>query len=350
MLFERENIGQQASSAAAGLLAPLGPIPGPGSFADLLLASFQQFPALVVELENITGLQLGYEQTGTLRVARNPRRLARLKQRFETWQAFGLPLSWLDGDEARLQEPWLAPNVCSAVYVPEEAQINAAQLVQAFALAASKLGAQLHTQTPVTTLLHEDKKIVGIMTAQGDIVTCNHLVLTMGAWSTHLTSSIGIDLPVRPIQGQMIALPQLQPALQHIIFGESIYVIPRSTEILVGATKADIGFEIQVTDEGADQLHQKARRLIPSLATQSIERSWAGIRPGTPDSHPILGPAAGWENLVLASGHNSVGILLSPLTGSSIADYIVTGQLSTLLQPFQSERFQKLSVHEVQEE
>lgn len=341
MLFESGDIGQQASGAAAGLLAPLGPIPGQGAFADLLLASFQQFPTLVPELEGVSGLRLGYTQTGSLRVARNPRRLARLKQRFETWQAFDLQLAWLNGDEARQREPWLASNVCGAIYVPAEAQINAAQLVRAFASAAGKLGAQLYTHTPVARLLHDGRKVAGIETSQGDIMTCKHLVITAGAWSGQLSSIIGIDLPVHPLKGQMIALPMLQPSLQHIVFGESIYVIPRNNEILVGATKEDKGFTIDVTHAETDQLYKKALRLIPSLSTQAIERSWAGIRPSTPDSHPIFGPVTGWENLVLACGHNGVGILLSPLTGRSIAEYIATGQLSPLLQPFQVARFHK---------
>ncbi|GHO85103.1 glycine oxidase ThiO [Dictyobacter formicarum] len=349
MLFERGEIGQQASGAAAGLLAPLGPIPGQGAFADLLLASFQQFPALVPELEGMSGLQLGYTQTGSIRVARNARRLARLKQRFETWQAFDLKLAWLNGDEARQREPWLAPNVCGAIYVPAEAQINAAQLVQAYAIAAGKLGAQLHTQTPVVRLLHNGKKVVGVETSQGGIITCKHLVLTAGAWSDQLSSSIGINLPVHPLKGQMIALPMLKPSLQHIIFGESIYVIPRNNEILVGATKEEKGFSIAVTHAETDQLYKKALRLIPTLSTQDIERSWAGIRPATPDSHPIFGPVNGWENLVLACGHNGIGILLSPLTGRSIAEYIVTGRLPALLQPFQATRFHKDDAHSLTE-
>ncbi|GCE09473.1 glycine oxidase ThiO [Dictyobacter aurantiacus] len=341
MLFERGEIGQQASGAAAGLLAPLGPIPGEGAFADLLLAGFQQFPALVPELEHISGLQLGYAQTGSIRVARNPKRLARLKQRFKTWQAFALPLKWLDGDEARQREPRLAPDVCGAIFVPVEAQINAARLVQAYAMAASKLGAQLRPQTPVARILYEGTKVVGIETSEGEIITCEHLVLTAGAWSGLLSSLIGTDIPVRPLKGQIIALPMLQPVLRHILFGESIYLVPRNNEILVGATKEEAGFTADVTLAETDQLYKKALRLIPSLSSSGIERRWAGIRPATPDSHPIFGPLPGMENVVLACGHNGVGILLSSLTGRSITEYIVTGRLPSLLQPFQATRFKE---------
>ena len=74
-ILERDEIGQQASSAAAGLLAPLGPLSGPGPFADLLLSSCASFPALVPELEAASDLCVGYEQTGALRVVRTPNAL-----------------------------------------------------------------------------------------------------------------------------------------------------------------------------------------------------------------------------------------------------------------------------------
>jgi glycine oxidase len=83
MVLDREETDSQASSAAAGLLAPLGPLSGPGPFADLLLTSFSLFPSLVPEPEEASGLQLEYEQTGALRTVRNPKRVSNLKKRLE---------------------------------------------------------------------------------------------------------------------------------------------------------------------------------------------------------------------------------------------------------------------------
>src|SRR5579885_1963659 len=92
MVFEKGAIGAQASGAAAGLLAPLGPLAGPGPFADLLLAGFAQLTVLVPELEDATGLQLGYERPGALRTVRSQKRLPRLRKRFEAWLPLGLEL------------------------------------------------------------------------------------------------------------------------------------------------------------------------------------------------------------------------------------------------------------------
>ena len=143
VLLEQENIGGQASGAAAGLLAPLGPLSGPGPFADLLLASFALFPSLVTDLEDITSLRVGYEQTGALRTVRNPKRVAHLAKRMKAWEPLGLHMQWLSGDEARRRKPMLADDICAAIYAPEESQINAPQLVQTFSRAASLLGAEI---------------------------------------------------------------------------------------------------------------------------------------------------------------------------------------------------------------
>ena len=107
IVLERGEIGGQASSAAAGLLAPLGPLSGPGPFADLVLAGFSCLSSLVPELEDISGIRMGYEQTGALRMIRNPKRIINLQKRLKSWQPLGLQLYWLSGEEARQREPLL---------------------------------------------------------------------------------------------------------------------------------------------------------------------------------------------------------------------------------------------------
>lgn len=339
IVLEQGEIGGQASSAAAGLLAPLGPISGSGPYADLLLSSFRQFSSLVPELEVESGRQVGYVQSGALRVVRNARRVDHLKQRMETWRSSGLQVEWLDGDEARRYEPALTSDVCAAVYAPEESQINAVQLVQAFAQAAQRLGAHVHSHADVSEFLYENATVIGVRTSCGTIFTCKHVVLAAGAWSAQLCSQLNVHLPVRPIHGQMISMQQPVTPLHHIIFGDATYIFPRENQVLVGATKEDIGFEISVTEKGISRLHTTALRLVPALVASPIERSWAGLRPGTPDRYPIFGPLPGWPNVILATGHNSIGILLSPLSGRCIAQYIMAGQLPSIMQPFTLERF-----------
>ena len=333
-LLEQDEIGGQASGAAAGLLAPLGPLTGPGPFADLVLAGFRQFPALVAELEEATGLRLGYAASGALRVVRNPKRVAHLQKRLRNWQPLGLELHWLSGEEARQREPLLAPDVCAAVYAPEEAQISAPLLVQAFADAARRLGAVLLPRQSATGLITRSRHVVGVTTAHNETIVASHLIIASGVWAARCGAWLSVQLPITPLHGQLLALPQATPALRHILFGDAAYLLPRGDQLIVGATREDTGFTARVTPEGVAWLSASAARLVPSLADRPILSTWAGLRPRTPDARPILGPLPAWENVAIAAGHNSVGVLLSAITGASIAELLATGSSPEIIRSF----------------
>lgn len=337
-VLERGEIGGGASGAAAGLLAPLGPLSGPGPLADFLLAGCALLPSVVQTLEAETGLDLGYRQTGALRIVRNPKRVAHLKKRWESWQPLGLPMRWLSGDEARQLEPLLSPEVCAAVYAPTEAQIQARQVVLAFAQATRQQGAIIHTQTDVVGVETAGKSVTGVRTAQGDVLSCRSLILAGGAWVALCAEWFRCVLPVRPLHGQMLSLQQPSPALKHIIFGEAAYLVPGSDAIIVGATREETKFRLAVTEEGISWLRATATRLTPALAGSEMITAWAGLRPKTIDNQPLLGPLPGWKNVVIAAGHNSIGIMTGALTGQSIAELVTSGQMPQVIQPFSVER------------
>jgi glycine oxidase len=339
VLLERGAIGSQASSAAAGLLAPLGPLSGPGPFADLVLTGFSSLSSLVPELEESSGIRMSYERTGALRTIRNPKRITHLQKRLKNWQPLGLQLYWLSGEEARQQEPLLAPDICAAVYAPEEAQIQASCVVQAFARAAQLSGAHIYPHQEVSALLTQNKRVTGVRTAQGETIACAQLILASGAWAAQCSAWLNITLPITPLHGQIIALHQPAQHLKHIIFGEAAYITPKGATLLVGATKEERGFDNTINTESSSWLYATAQRLIPSLSEGTIQAAWTGLRPKTPDSHPIVDFLAPWENVLVAAGHNSVGIILSAITGQCVAEMVVTGHTQPIIQPFGMKRF-----------
>jgi glycine oxidase len=340
-VIDKGEIGAGASSAAAGLLAPLGSLPGPGPLADLLLASWSIFPSLVPELEQASGIRLAYEQSGSLRVARNPNNVANLRKRVNAWQPLGLEMRWLTGDEARQREPLLAPGISAAIYAPEESQVKAPHVVKAFARAAANLGAKFSPHTNIIRMDIRDNNITRVYTTQhrGEI-QCNHLIIATGAWTRETGGLLDLSLPVEPQRGQILALEQPTPPLKHIIFGEAVYIAPKSDgTIVVGATKEEVGFDKRLTAGGIAWLLTTAIRLLPGLEGVAIDQMWAGLRPKTPDNLPILGKVPSLENVTLAAGHGSIGIMLSAITGKSIAELVVTGRVPELIVPFSVERF-----------
>ncbi len=340
VVIDAGEIGAEASSAAAGLLAPLGPLSGPNPFADLLLAGFALFPSLVPELEEASGIHLEYEQTGSLRVVRDAKHIPNLRKRMKAWQPLGLQMYWLTREEARQREPLLSPGISAAIYVPEESQIRAPHVVQAYAQAAANKGAVLYPHKLVAGITKHNARVTGVQTTQGESIPCNHLVIATGAWSARCGEWLNITLPVKPQRGQMLALRQPSPPLHHIIFGEAAYLAPKKDEtIVVGATKDEVSFDKHLTAGGVAWLLNTAIRLAPSLENSAIDRLWTGLRPKTPDQHPILGPAPGWENVTLATGHGSVGVMLSAITGQTVTELVMTGQVPEIVRSFPVERF-----------
>jgi glycine oxidase len=346
-VLERGEIGAQASNAAAGLLAPLGPLSGPGPLADLLLGSFALFPALVTELEDASGILVEYKQTGALRIVRDAKRVASLRKRMEEWQPLGLQMYWLSGDEAREREPLLAPDVCAAIYAPEESQVRAPLLVKAFAQAASRLGAVFYSHSEIKGLQRHGTRVSGVYTSEGEMLACDHLVIAAGAWAARCGDWLGFELPISPLRGQILSLRQAglpTLPLRHIVFGEATYLAPKEDgTIVVGATKEEVGFDARITVDGVVWLLETARKLAPMLGQSSVEALWAGLRPKTPDGQPILGAAPNWENVTLATGHNSVGVLLSAITGQCIAELVATGRTPGIIAPFVQTRFTDLT-------
>jgi glycine oxidase len=256
------------------------------------------------------------------------------------WQPLGLKMFWLIGDEARLLEPLLSRDLCAAIYVPEESQIKASHVVKSFSLAAMNQGATMYSHCMITDIQRHNAKVTGVYTSQDERIACNHLVIANGVLAAHSSEWLHVPIPIIPQKGQALSLYQPSIPLRHIIFGEAAYLTPkRKSMIIVGATKEEVGFNKNTTVDGLSWLLNTAIKLTPPLESCTLDRMWAGLRPRTPDNQPILGPAPGWENVTLAVGHGSVGIMLSAITGQTIAESIITGQSPQILQSFSLTRF-----------
>jgi len=340
IVTEREEVAAEASRAAAGLLAPLGELSGPGPFTDLLLASWNLNLELIPVLEDASGVRVEYHHPGSLHTVTDAEDAAYLREQMEAWEALGLQVSWLEGDEAREFEPLLEPGVVAAVYSPRDGSIKPAAMTRAYAESARRQGVTFYEHTEITGIEHSASRVVGVQTARGDVIACDHLVIAAGAWSARFGSWLGFSLPVSPMRGQILSLRQPASPLKHILFGEGVYLVPKlDGTIYVSATVEQVGFDKAVTAECIAWLLSSAIQLVPSLASAPIADIWAGLRPWSPDSRPILGKAPGWENVTLATGHSATGFELSAITGKAIADLVVTGQTPAIIRAFGVERF-----------
>jgi glycine oxidase len=339
-VLERGEIGSQASGAAAGLFSAWKPLAQMDAYNRLLFVGQSLLYELIAELEDATGIDLEYERSGTLRTIQHASRMEKLRPWVASCRAVGLPVELLDEEETRQREPLLSPDICGALLLPGEGQVRAQRVVEALAKAATAYGATFTTHEEIVALQQHKNKVSSVTTAQGEVIACDYLVLAPGAWAAHCGRWLNLTLPVTPQRGQLLSLRQPPTAIHHIVIGKGIYVAPKKDgTIIVGATKEDIGFDARVTAGGAFWLLDWALKLMPALEQCTLERVWSGLRPKTPDNYPILGIAPGWENVALALGHHSFGILLSAITGQSMAELITSGHIPPIIKPFSLERF-----------
>jgi glycine oxidase len=167
------------------------------------------------------------------------------------------------------------------------------------------------------------------------------VVLAAGCWSGGLGGLAAEALPVRPVKGQLLYLraPAGQPLCSHSVRGLEVYVVPRGDgRVVVGATVEEQGFDTTVTAGAVHDLLRAALELLPDAAELELLETVVGLRPGSPDNAPMLGPA-GPEGLVVATGHYRNGILLTPVTADAVAELLATGQVPELIAPFGPGRF-----------
>lgn len=338
-LFERASPGAEASSAAAGLLAPLGPVPEPGPFHRLAIESWRLYPAVASELRELTGVDVEHMTAGTLYPLHSDREIAEARARL-TWplaREFGIEV--VEGSDLRALEPAMAKDVSAARFVRGDHWVNNQRLVTAYAAAAAARGVTVRTGAEVSRILIEGSRARGVL-VDGETVHADAVLLAAGAWSGALAASVGLRLPVAPVRGQMLAVSNVPPLITHALHGDDIYVVPRpSGEILIGATVEHAGFLREITPDGLGSLIAAAVALVPEIGRRSVTRSWCGFRPWVPDGQPVLGPWPEVAGLFTATAHYRNGILMAPITAALLSRCIVDGDTPASITPFLPSRF-----------
>ena len=326
-VLERDVCGRGASWAGAGVLAPPNPH-RKDAVAALHLQSLGMYPALCAELLEETGIDPEYDSCGEIEVALDDRGLASLQDDARVANGRRRP----DGDlafevlsieEARGLEPSLTTKAVGAMLCRETAQVRNPRLLQALKTSCLKRGVDIHEGEEVFDFVVEHDRFVGVQLADR-VLRASTGVLCAGAWSTQIGSRLAALMPVRPIRGQMICMKLERPPLNHVVSRGKTYWVPRRDgHLLLGATEEhDAGFVIRNTPQGIEKLIGKGLELVPALADAPIVHTWAGLRPGTPDDLPYLGPIPGFEGFFAATGHFRSGLGLAPATAEVLASMV----------------------------
>jgi len=323
LIVERGEPGREASFAAGGMLVDC-PFETPATLQALASASARMYPEFVHELQVESGMNVDLRDHGTIlfpSVAHGSHAELNFPAQLPA------PLSEFEPALGDLNQP--------AFYL-QERSVDPRALTAAVLHAAKHRGVDFSSGDAVTAVNLSDGGVSGVTTKKTSFLAPK-VINCAGAWSGQIAPR---GFPTRPVKGQMLCL--VSPSrnlLKHVIRSPDVYLIPRSDgRIIVGTTVEEAGFDKHTDVAMIQRLHRAAVATVPELHNAKILEDWAGLRPGTPDNLPILGPTA-TPGYYVATGHFRDGILLAPITAQVMTQIIEGTNPDHDLAPFSPARF-----------
>jgi glycine oxidase len=337
VILERGRTGMEASWAGAGILCPIQPWLYPDAFSHLVQASLAMYPDLQDYLLTETGISMQWHRSGMM-IPFFDDDQHNHEQMATQWAArFGWPSEQVNANDCLDYEPCLSSEgLRSGLYWKDVAQLRNPRLLKAVRTMLDKMNVPVWEGCSVDGLIEEHGRICGVNIGQ-ESMAADAVLLACGSWSGTFGKQIGLNIPVRPVKGQIVLLKGNNMNVRHIVKHESMYLVPRlDGRVLVGASMEDNGFTRGNTVRVVQQLLAAVMRITPGIADLEIEQQWMGFRPGSPDGMPFIGSVEHKPGLWVATGHYRNGVALAPVTAEIITRQILGEEpLAIDIEPFE---------------
>jgi glycine oxidase len=342
-IVERGRVGQEASWAAAGMIAPQAEAEGPGPFLRFCVEAKKTFEALLPELIAESGVDPEYDvASGVLYLALNQADRAELSARAKWQREAGLEVEEISGEQARAISPAVSPHAIHAIYLPNENRVENRQLTQAFLNAALRSGARLIEDSRVEAIETRGGRFAAVQVQGGNLIEGDAAVNAAGSWASLIRGTEADNVRLHPVRGQIVCFQARPNLVGPSIFSLRGYAVPRRDgRVLAGSTREMARYSKDVTLEGMESIVRAAKDMLPSLGALRFREAWAGLRPATIDLLPVIGPSPGIPGLYYATGHYRSGILLAAITGKLMASLIMGQSLENDLSHFSPARFNR---------
>jgi glycine oxidase len=317
-LFEKGQLGGEASWAAAGMLAPGGEIDESPDLVELFVESQRLYKSFVEELSAFTGIAIDYQECGAIELAYSSEEWESLLARAAKQTGFGISSRPLTVEQVRIFSPHVqTEGLTGTLFYPEDAVVAPRDLMKALRAACEKAGVAIRENAPVYDVrVDATGAAIG-----GQRYSC--AVVTAGAWSGDVRVQ-GADPipPSEPVRGHLLGF-ELQPgACPTIVRHGNTYVLQRGSGFVVaGGSMERVGFERMIEPSIAERILREAAGIMPILGKLEPVEVWTGFRPSSARIQ-----VGRWKQtpLFLAYGHYRNGILLAPLTASRVAGEILS--------------------------
>lgn len=325
----------EAWRASAGMLAAqIETDPDDPTF-ELGIAGRAHHRRTAPELLESTGIDIEYHQTGFLEIALEAEAVAQGKAKVAWQRQQAQQADWLEPEDVTEQWPWLNPGL-GAFWAADDATIHPIKLVEALLADATAAGAR-HFSDRVVALDHSGGMLHGAI-GEHDRYRARRVVVAAGAWSGRL-GNLPRPLTIEPVRGQVLAFPWPGNPTDVTVYGADGYLLRRGDELLAGSTMENVGFDVGTDPEAISAIAERAGQIDPRLAGATPTRSWAGLRPCTPDGLPIIGEEPRLPGLWYATGYGRNGILLSGIAAVAIRAGLSGESMPAKVARFAPERF-----------
>lgn len=338
--------GRGASWVAAGMLAPVTEATfGEEALVRVLMEGAGRWPGFAGRLEEATGHDSGFRPCGTLVVALDGSDRAAVDQLLDFQRSLGLSASRLSGSECRALVRELAPGVRGGAHVPGDHQVDNRKLLAALLAGCAAAGVRIVEDRVISVELDRQGAACGVRTSSGQTLSATDVLLAAGVHTPGIGGlPDGVLPPVRPVKGHVVRLrstagrPALGLTLRGLVHGRHCYLVARGDgSVVLGATSEERGYDTTVQAGAVHSLLDDARLLVPAVDEWELVECMAGLRPGSPDNGPFVGPTK-VPGLAVATGHYRNGILLAPLTAAALTALFCTGAVPPPLDAFSAGR------------
>ena len=337
-VIDRREVGQGATQASAGVLAPYITAHEGSALLELGGRSLELYDEFVSRVVDDSGATVQYVRSGTLEIARDKVSVDRLQRMASTYRDLGIVAEYLDEKSIHQEEPQLSSSVLSGLVVESHGFVGATDLTSALRRAAGAHGVTFTPSKSAARVFSRDGTLQ--VETPVDTVSCDAVVMAAGSWSGQVEAEGEEAVPVRPVRGQLLHLGWPKSPPGRVIWTDQCYLVPWTDgSVLIGATVEDVGFDERATVAGVQQLIDMTCDIIPTARKAWFQGVRVGLRPGTPDDLPAIGPSERLPGLFYATGHFRNGVLLAPLTARIVADYLLDGKRDKALEATSLSRF-----------
>ncbi|MDI6829766.1 MAG: FAD-dependent oxidoreductase [Actinomycetota bacterium] len=357
MIVEEEDLASGASGACDGFVSLQ--TKQPGAHLELARESAALFSSLAEDLDD----DIEYNPCGGMMLATTQEQLKELKARAKKLQAAGLEVEMLTPSDLKSRLPEVGGDIKGASYCAQDAQVNPIALTLGLARKAQEMGATILQGTRVENIVVTNNRVREVHTSGGSIHS-RRVVCAAGRGSNQIGKMIIVDIPVMPQRGQILVTEARERMLDVILYGAEYLgtkgniaeLMPRDEEavklglgftaeqtasgnFLLGSTREFAGADASTTPEAMNAIARNAMYYLPWIKELDVIRSFAGLRPCSPDGLPILGTVKGVRGFFIATGHSGDGICLAPVTGKLLSELVLDGETSLDIEPFSLYRF-----------